>query len=275
MGASGTRACARSHGYRAPLRVLSSLTTDLPPPPRRSAGVRTFGPRSVLAHGPRVAATGVCYRCDGAPKSRSVPDGVLSWTGDRVAMTRVATRLRVDSGGSLTMSRDRAVAVMSWSIARAEGQWIERGFDAGCSASSTSSPAKPWPSRLIALSVRIPSSPCLTGSRSSGPTARVPPVRQRARCSSRTPWLTGVGSAVSTPSACRPPTRSTTPAGIVPHRVCQAISERAQAAGRRGVGCRSAQTPRGAGRELTWFPRPGAAGPAWSNARRSPRFWGR
>jgi hypothetical protein len=61
----------------------------------------------------------------------------------------------------------------------------------------------------------------------------------------------------------------------VPHRVCQAISERAQAAGRRGVGCRSAQTPRGAGRELAWFPRPGAAGPAWSNARRSPRFWGR
>jgi hypothetical protein len=41
---------------------------------------------------------------------------------------------------------------------------------------------------------------------------------------------------------------------LVPHAVCQAIGERVHRAGRRGVRCRSAQAPRGAGRELAWFP---------------------
>jgi hypothetical protein len=41
---------------------------------------------------------------------------------------------------------------------------------------------------------------------------------------------------------------------LVPHAVCQPIGERVHAAGLRGVQCRSAQAPRGAGRELAWFP---------------------
>jgi hypothetical protein len=41
---------------------------------------------------------------------------------------------------------------------------------------------------------------------------------------------------------------------LVSHHVCRSIGERVHAAGRRGVRYRSAQTPRGAGRELAWFP---------------------
>lgn len=41
---------------------------------------------------------------------------------------------------------------------------------------------------------------------------------------------------------------------LVGHPVCQAIGTRVQGTGRRGVRCRSAQTPHGAGRELAWFP---------------------
>jgi len=42
--------------------------------------------------------------------------------------------------------------------------------------------------------------------------------------------------------------------GLVPHDTCQPIGERVHAAGRRGLRCRSAQAPHGAGRELAWFP---------------------
>jgi hypothetical protein len=41
---------------------------------------------------------------------------------------------------------------------------------------------------------------------------------------------------------------------LVPHRDCQQIGEEAHAAGLRGIRCRSAQAPRGAGRDLAWFP---------------------
>lgn len=41
---------------------------------------------------------------------------------------------------------------------------------------------------------------------------------------------------------------------LVPHDVCQPIGADVKAAGLRGVRCRSAQTPLGAGRELAWFP---------------------
>lgn len=40
----------------------------------------------------------------------------------------------------------------------------------------------------------------------------------------------------------------------VAHEVCQPIGEQARDRGRRGVRCRSAQAPHGAGRELAWFP---------------------
>lgn len=52
-----------------------------------------------------------------------------------------------------------------------------------------------------------------------------------------------------------PPTYPTDAAGApVPRRDCQRVGERVRAAGLRGVRCRSAQAPRGAGRELAWFP---------------------
>lgn len=38
------------------------------------------------------------------------------------------------------------------------------------------------------------------------------------------------------------------------HDVCQPIGDAIKAAGLRGIRCRSAQTPLGAGRELAWFP---------------------
>lgn len=40
----------------------------------------------------------------------------------------------------------------------------------------------------------------------------------------------------------------------VPHSTCQPIGQAVRAAGLRGLRCRSAQTPAGAGRELAWFP---------------------
>lgn len=40
----------------------------------------------------------------------------------------------------------------------------------------------------------------------------------------------------------------------VPHEPCRAIGREVRDAGRRGVRCRSAQAPHGAGRELAWFP---------------------
>lgn len=41
---------------------------------------------------------------------------------------------------------------------------------------------------------------------------------------------------------------------LVPHVLCQAIGQEAKARGLRGVRCRSARAPDGAGRELAWFP---------------------
>lgn len=41
---------------------------------------------------------------------------------------------------------------------------------------------------------------------------------------------------------------------LVAHGVCQAVGAAAHAEGLRGVRCRSARTPQGAGRELAWFP---------------------
>lgn len=46
---------------------------------------------------------------------------------------------------------------------------------------------------------------------------------------------------------------------LVPHPTCQAVGARVAAAGLRGVRCRSARTPEGAGRELAWFPDRGCA----------------
>src|SRR5690606_7333794 len=52
-----------------------------------------------------------------------------------------------------------------------------------------------------------------------------------------------------------PATYPTGPDGeLVPRRDCQPVGERARAEGLRGVRCRSAQAPHGAGRELAWFP---------------------
>lgn len=41
---------------------------------------------------------------------------------------------------------------------------------------------------------------------------------------------------------------------LVDTLVCQRVGEHVEEAGLRGVRCRSAQAPRGAGRELAWFP---------------------
>lgn len=41
---------------------------------------------------------------------------------------------------------------------------------------------------------------------------------------------------------------------LVSHRVCQKVGQAIHDAGLRGVLCRSARTPFGAGRELAWFP---------------------
>ena len=41
---------------------------------------------------------------------------------------------------------------------------------------------------------------------------------------------------------------------LVPHAICQQIGERVKERGLRGVRCRSARAPQGAGRELGWFP---------------------
>lgn len=41
---------------------------------------------------------------------------------------------------------------------------------------------------------------------------------------------------------------------LVPHAPCQAIGREAKERGLRGVRCRSARAPGGAGRELAWFP---------------------
>ena len=45
-----------------------------------------------------------------------------------------------------------------------------------------------------------------------------------------------------------------TSSALVGHNICQAIGVAAHEAGLRGVRCRSARAPFGAGRELAWFP---------------------
>lgn len=42
--------------------------------------------------------------------------------------------------------------------------------------------------------------------------------------------------------------------GLVPQAACQRVGEEVHAAGLRGIRCRSARAPDGAGRELAWFP---------------------
>ncbi len=64
---------------------------------------------------------------------------------------------------------------------------------------------------------------------------------------------------VHTPAGVRavglPPSYPLDGAGdLIGHPVCQPIGQGARAAGLRGVRCRSAQSPLGAGRELSWFP---------------------
>ena len=62
---------------------------------------------------------------------------------------------------------------------------------------------------------------------------------------------------------------------LIPHATCQPIGERVKERGLRGVRCRSARAPYGAGRELGWFPPT-----ARSRARRKTKlafdrwFWG-
>jgi hypothetical protein len=57
-----------------------------------------------------------------------------------------------------------------------------------------------------------------------------------------------------------PPTYPLDPEGAeVPHERCQPVGAAVREAGLGGVWCRSAATPTGAGRELAWFPRAGAA----------------
>jgi hypothetical protein len=52
-----------------------------------------------------------------------------------------------------------------------------------------------------------------------------------------------------------PPTYPLDGAGeMVTRQACQPSGQQVHAAGHRGVRCRSAQTPRGSGRELAWFP---------------------
>ncbi len=52
-----------------------------------------------------------------------------------------------------------------------------------------------------------------------------------------------------------PPTYPLDAAGaLIPQETCQSIGVKANAAGLRGVRCRSAHFPAGAGRELAWFP---------------------
>ena len=41
---------------------------------------------------------------------------------------------------------------------------------------------------------------------------------------------------------------------LVDHNTCQQVGEQVQTAGLRGIRCRSAQAPHGAGREVAWFP---------------------
>jgi hypothetical protein len=46
---------------------------------------------------------------------------------------------------------------------------------------------------------------------------------------------------------------------LVSHEVCQPIGAWIEAAGLRGIRCRSARSPDGTGRELAWFPAMGHA----------------
>lgn len=52
-----------------------------------------------------------------------------------------------------------------------------------------------------------------------------------------------------------PPTYPLDPTGdLVDHDRCRAVGEEVRTAGARGIRCRSARAPHGAGRELAWFP---------------------
>ena len=62
---------------------------------------------------------------------------------------------------------------------------------------------------------------------------------------------------------------------LVPHSRCQAIGQRAKDRGLRGVRCRSARAPDGAGRELAWFPSTARSRASQTEVIRFERwFWG-
>ncbi|CAN5298150.1 hypothetical protein BH24PSE2_BH24PSE2_13090 [soil metagenome] len=62
---------------------------------------------------------------------------------------------------------------------------------------------------------------------------------------------------------------------LIPHARCQRIGERAARGGLRGVRCRSARAPDGAGRELAWFPATGRSrARRVDTARFEEWFWG-
>jgi hypothetical protein len=64
-----------------------------------------------------------------------------------------------------------------------------------------------------------------------------------------------VHSPAGVDAVCLPATYPLDGAGrLVAHAVCQPVGAAAKARGLRGVWCRSASAPHGAGRELAWFP---------------------
>ncbi|MDQ6797314.1 MAG: RES family NAD+ phosphorylase [Actinomycetota bacterium] len=80
-------------------------------------------------------------------------------------------------------------------------------------------------------------------------TARLPP-RQRVADAHTTAGLAALGL---------PSTYPLDATGQeIDHRVCQRLGQRIFDTGLRGVHCRSVATPDGSGRELGWFPGPGA-----------------
>ncbi len=73
--------------------------------------------------------------------------------------------------------------------------------------------------------------------------------RRRSRTSTRRP--------ASRRPACPPSYPLDGGGAVVEHEPCQQVGQEVHDAGLRGVRCRSAQAPHGAGRELAWFPATG------------------
>ena len=71
----------------------------------------------------------------------------------------------------------------------------------------------------------------------------------------RDQWVVDVHSPAGVAAVGLPSTYPHDASGdLVSHRRCRDIGERSKGEGFRGVRCRSAQAPRGAGREVAWFP---------------------